>query len=162
IAVEPVLSWKSRVVYFKVVTPGHPVSYGSTWQSDHPVRVVTVPVGYGDGYFRALSNTAQVIIRGTRYPVVGPSAMDKTRATSEGTPPTTARRSCCWAETGTRASRARTSPGGRGRSPTRSSPTSTRASPASTSREVDPHRLDLGVAVEADRPHLAPEARLLE
>ena len=77
IAVRPALSWKSRVVYFKVVTPGHPVSYGSTWQADHPVRVVTVPVGYGDGYFRALSNVAMVMIRGKKYPVVGRVCMDQ-------------------------------------------------------------------------------------
>ena len=77
VGVRPVLSWKSRVVYFKVVPPGHPVSYGSTWQSDHPVRLVTVPVGYGDGYFRALSNRAEVIIRGVRYPVVGRVCMDQ-------------------------------------------------------------------------------------
>jgi alanine racemase len=77
IAVQPAMSWKSRVVYFKVVTPGHPVSYGSTWQTDHPVRVVTVPVGYGDGYFRALSNVARVIIRGKTYPVVGRVCMDQ-------------------------------------------------------------------------------------
>jgi alanine racemase len=77
IEVRPALAWKSRVVYFKVVQPGHPVSYGSTWQSDHPVRIVTVPVGYGDGYFRALSNTAHVIIRGQRYPVVGRVCMDQ-------------------------------------------------------------------------------------
>jgi alanine racemase len=77
IAVRPVLAWKSRVVYFKVVTPGHPVSYGSTWQTDHPVRVVTVPVGYGDGYFRALSNVAKVMIRGNKYPVVGRVCMDQ-------------------------------------------------------------------------------------
>ena len=74
---RPALAWKSRVVYFKVVTPGHPVSYGSTWQSDHPVRMVTVPVGYGDGYFRALSNIARVIIRGKKYPVVGRVCMDQ-------------------------------------------------------------------------------------
>jgi alanine racemase len=77
IEVRPALAWKSRVVYFKVVQPGHPVSYGSTWQSDHPVRVVTVPVGYGDGYFRALSNVAHVLIRGKRYPVVGRVCMDQ-------------------------------------------------------------------------------------
>jgi alanine racemase len=77
IAVRPALAWRSRVVYFKVVTPGHPVSYGSTWQSDHPVRVVTVPVGYGDGYFRALSNVASVLIRGRKYPVVGRVCMDQ-------------------------------------------------------------------------------------
>jgi alanine racemase len=77
IPVRPALSWKSRVVYFKVVKPGHPVSYGSTWQSDHMVRVVTVPVGYGDGYFRALSNNSEVIIRGKAYPVVGRICMDQ-------------------------------------------------------------------------------------
>ena len=77
IAVRPALSWKSRVVYFKVVKPDHPVSYGSTWQTDHQARVVTIPVGYGDGYFRALSNVAQVMIRGKRYPVVGRVCMDQ-------------------------------------------------------------------------------------
>ena len=75
--VKPALTWKSRVVYFKVVKPGHPVSYGSTWQSDHPVRVVTVPVGYGDGYFRAMSNRADVILGGKRYPQVGTICMDQ-------------------------------------------------------------------------------------
>jgi len=77
IDVRPALSWKSRVVYFKVVQPGHPVSYGSTWQSDHSVRVVTVPVGYGDGYFRSMSGRAEVIIRGKRYPIVGRVCMDQ-------------------------------------------------------------------------------------
>ncbi|HSG16936.1 MAG TPA: alanine racemase [Anaerolineae bacterium] len=77
VPVRPALSWKSRVVYFKVVKPGHPVSYGSTWQSDHMVRVVTVPVGYGDGYFRSLSNRSAVIIRGNRYPVIGRVCMDQ-------------------------------------------------------------------------------------
>lgn len=75
--VHPALSWKSSVVYFKVVRPNHPISYGSTWQSDHPVRVVTVPLGYGDGYFRAMSGRAEVIIRGKRYPVVGRVTMDQ-------------------------------------------------------------------------------------
>ncbi|MBN1666450.1 MAG: alanine racemase, partial [Anaerolineales bacterium] len=77
IAVQPALSWKSRVVYFKVIQPGHPVGYGSTWQSDHLVRAVTVPVGYGDGYFRAMSDQAQVLIRGKKYPVVGRISMDQ-------------------------------------------------------------------------------------
>lgn len=77
VPVRPALSWKSHVVYFKVVQPGHAVSYGGTWQSDHMVRVVTIPVGYGDGYFRSLSNRSQVIIRGKRYPVVGRVCMDQ-------------------------------------------------------------------------------------
>ncbi len=77
VAVRPALTWKSRVVYFKVVLPDHPVSYGSTWRSDRMTRVVTIPVGYGDGYFRSLSNRAEVIIRGRRYPVVGRICMDQ-------------------------------------------------------------------------------------
>jgi alanine racemase len=77
ISVRPALSWKSQVVYFKVIQPGHPVGYGSTWQSDHMVRAVTVPVGYGDGYFRSMSGKAQLIIRGKKYPVVGRIAMDQ-------------------------------------------------------------------------------------
>jgi alanine racemase len=75
--VLPALRWTSRVVYFKVVKPGHPVSYGSIWESDHMVRMVTVPVGYGDGYFRSMSGKAEVIIREKRYPVVGRICMDQ-------------------------------------------------------------------------------------
>jgi alanine racemase len=77
VAVKPVLSWKSRVVYFKVVTPGHPVGYGSQWQTDKNTRAVTIPVGYGDGYFRSMSHKAHVVIRGKRYPVVGLISMDQ-------------------------------------------------------------------------------------
>ncbi len=77
VAVQPALTWRSRVVYFKVIQPGHPVSYGWTWQSDRMTRAVTVPVGYGDGYFRAMSAKAQVIIRGKRYPVIGRICMDQ-------------------------------------------------------------------------------------
>ena len=77
IEVKPALSWRSRVVYFKIVEPGSPVSYGSTWRSDHRVRVVTVPVGYGDGYFRAMSNKAEVILRGQRHRQVGLVCMDQ-------------------------------------------------------------------------------------
>jgi alanine racemase len=77
VLVRPALAWKSHVVYFKVIQPGHPVGYGSTWQSDHPVRAVTVPVGYGDGYFRSMSGKAQVILHGKKYPVVGRISMDQ-------------------------------------------------------------------------------------
>jgi alanine racemase len=73
----PALSWRSHVAYFKVVQAQQPISYGSTWISSEQTRVVTVPVGYGDGYFRALSNGAEVIIHGNRYPVVGRVCMDQ-------------------------------------------------------------------------------------
>jgi alanine racemase len=77
VEIEPALTWKSLVVYFKVIKPGHPVGYGSKWQSDHNVRAVTVPVGYGDGYFRSMSSKAEVLIRGKRYQVVGAISMDQ-------------------------------------------------------------------------------------
>jgi alanine racemase len=70
--VRPALAWKSHVVYFKVIQPGNPVGYGSTWTPEHMVRAVTVPVGYGDGYFRAMSNRAEVILRGKKLPGRGP------------------------------------------------------------------------------------------
>ena len=74
---RPALRWMSRVVYFKVLEPGSGVSYGSTWAPDHRTRVVTVPVGYGDGYFRALSSRSHVVLRGRRHPVVGRVCMDQ-------------------------------------------------------------------------------------
>lgn len=77
VPVRPALTWKSRVVYFKVVQAGNPVSYGSTWAPKQMTRVVTVPVGYGDGYFRAMSGHAHVLVRGHRYPVVGRICMDQ-------------------------------------------------------------------------------------
>jgi alanine racemase len=77
VEIKPALAWKSRVVYFKVVRPGHAVSYGSTWQTDHNARIVTVPVGYGDGFFRSMSNRAKVIIRSKKYPQVGTICMDQ-------------------------------------------------------------------------------------
>jgi alanine racemase len=77
VKVKPALSWKSRVVYFKVVKSGHAVSYGSTWHSDHDVRLVTIPIGYGDGYFRSMSNRAQVILHGKKYSQVGSICMDQ-------------------------------------------------------------------------------------
>ena len=75
--VAPALTWKSRVVYFKVVEAGNPVSYGSTWAPSDWTRMVTLPVGYGDGYPRALSGKSEVLIRGHRYPVRGRVCMDQ-------------------------------------------------------------------------------------
>lgn len=77
VEVKPALAWKSRVVYFKVVKAGHPVSYGSTWQSERDTRIVTVPVGYGDGFFRSMSNRAKVIVRANKYPQIGNICMDQ-------------------------------------------------------------------------------------
>ncbi|MEZ4238656.1 MAG: alanine racemase [Myxococcota bacterium] len=77
VPVAPAMTWTSRVVYFKVVEAGNPVSYGSTWAPDRQTRLVTVPVGYGDGYPRALSNRSEVLLGGRRYPVRGRVCMDQ-------------------------------------------------------------------------------------
>lgn len=77
IEVKPALSWKSLVVYFKVIKEGSSVSYGMKWQATHDVRAVTVPLGYGDGYLRSMSHKAEVMINGNRYPVVGVISMDQ-------------------------------------------------------------------------------------
>jgi len=75
--VAPALRWKSRVAYSKVTLPGHPVSYGSLWQSEVETRIVTVPCGYADGYFRRMTNKAQVLVKGRSYPQVGRICMDQ-------------------------------------------------------------------------------------
>ncbi len=77
VAVEPALSLVSRVVYFKVVEAGHTVSYGGTWAPRADTRVVTVPIGYGDGYPRALSSRGSVLLHGRDYPIVGRVCMDQ-------------------------------------------------------------------------------------
>jgi alanine racemase len=74
---RPALSLVSQVVYFKVVRGGHPVSYGATWSSQGDTRVVTVPIGYGDGWPRALSSRGEVLIGGARHPIAGRICMDQ-------------------------------------------------------------------------------------
>lgn len=74
---KPVLQLKSQVVYFKVVKKGAGVSYGHLWTAPQDTRMVTVPLGYGDGFLRSLSNRAHAIIRGKRHPIVGAICMDQ-------------------------------------------------------------------------------------
>ena len=77
VELAPALSWKSRVAYSKMTRPGHPVSYGSLWQPESETRIVTIPCGYADGYFRRMTNQAQAIINGRKYPQVGRICMDQ-------------------------------------------------------------------------------------
>jgi alanine racemase len=77
IKVEPALSWKSLVVYFKVIKKESTVGYGMKWRAEKNIRAVTIPVGYGDGYFRSMSHKAEVIINKKRYPVIGTISMDQ-------------------------------------------------------------------------------------
>lgn len=77
IAIRPALSLRSRISFVKLVEANSSLSYGWTWRSDHRVRIATVPLGYGDGYSRRLSNKAHVLIRGKRYPIAGRVCMDQ-------------------------------------------------------------------------------------
>jgi alanine racemase len=71
------MTWKCRVSLVKVVGPGTPLSYGCTFIAPRAMRVATLTAGYGDGYLRAGSNRARVIIRGRRCPVLGRITMDQ-------------------------------------------------------------------------------------
>ncbi|MBV8661446.1 MAG: alanine racemase [Candidatus Dependentiae bacterium] len=75
--IKPVLSLYARIVYFKVVLQGASVSYGLTWKSEQNTRVITLPVGYGDGYPRALSNKGYVLMKGKKYTLIGNICMDQ-------------------------------------------------------------------------------------
>lgn len=77
VQLKPVLSLYARIVYFKVVEQGSAVSYGLTWQAKTDSRVITLPIGYGDGYPRSLSNKGFVLMQGKKYPIVGNICMDQ-------------------------------------------------------------------------------------
>jgi alanine racemase len=77
IDLRPVLSWKTRVVFLKTVRRGTPLSYGWTWRARRRSRIATLPVGYADGYRRDLSGRGEVLIKGSRCPVVGRVTMDQ-------------------------------------------------------------------------------------
>jgi alanine racemase len=73
---EPALSLHSYVADVKQLAPGESVGYGRSWTASAETRVAVLPIGYGDGYRRGLSNAADVVIRGRRFPVVGTVSMD--------------------------------------------------------------------------------------
>jgi alanine racemase len=72
---EPVLSWRSRVAQAKVLEPGQSTGYGRRFVAEEPTRIGLVPVGYADGFRRGLTGT-DVLVAGTRRPVVGTVSMD--------------------------------------------------------------------------------------
>ncbi len=74
---KPALSLYSHIVYIKEIPTGAAVSYGGTFVAEHPMRIATIPVGYGDGYPRGLSNCGEVLIHGKRAPILGRVCMDQ-------------------------------------------------------------------------------------
>ncbi len=76
--VRPVMELTTKIVFMKRVKAGTPISYGMTYVCPRDTVIATIPVGYGDGYSRLLSNRASVGIRNERYPVAGRVCMDHT------------------------------------------------------------------------------------
>lgn len=74
---KPAMELKSRVVYLKTLEAGKAIGYGGTYVTKKKAEIATVPVGYGDGYPRALSNKGSVLIRGVRCKIVGRICMDQ-------------------------------------------------------------------------------------
>ena len=74
---QPVMSLKSHISYVKDLEEGRKVSYGGTYITPQMQRIATVPVGYGDGYARSLSNKGYVLVRGQKAPICGRICMDQ-------------------------------------------------------------------------------------
>jgi alanine racemase len=73
---EPALSLESYVASVKRFEPGQGAGYGQTWRAERPTWVGVLPIGYGDGWRRGLSNNARVLVRGRAHQLVGTISMD--------------------------------------------------------------------------------------
>ncbi|BDF33997.1 alanine racemase [Lachnospiraceae bacterium] len=77
VPLKPAMELISHVAHVKWVEAGTPVSYGGTYITDRKTRIATIPVGYGDGYPRSLSNKGYVLIHGKKAPILGRICMDQ-------------------------------------------------------------------------------------
>lgn len=75
--VKPVMELKTQISFIKKVPKGTSISYGRTYTTTDETYIATLPIGYGDGYSRLLSNRAHVFIAGERYPLAGRVCMDQ-------------------------------------------------------------------------------------
>jgi len=73
---HPVLTWKTKVVQIKWLPEGSYVGYGCSYRTTRRTLLGVLPVGYADGYDRALGNRAHVLVRGRRAPVIGRICMN--------------------------------------------------------------------------------------
>ena len=74
---KPAFSLHSHIVYLKKLEAGSEISYGGTFVTNRPTTVATIPVGYGDGYPRTLSNVGYVLVHGRKAPILGKICMDQ-------------------------------------------------------------------------------------
>jgi alanine racemase len=77
IRLRPVMRLKSRIAFLKDVFPGRRIGYGGTFEIKKNTTIATIPIGYGDGLNRRLSNSGYVLIGGHRVPIVGMVCMDQ-------------------------------------------------------------------------------------
>jgi len=77
---RPALSLKAQVAYIKEVPKGTMISYGSTFTTPATTRIITIPLGYADGYSRLLSSRGEILVGGKRAPIVGRVCMDQCMA----------------------------------------------------------------------------------
>jgi alanine racemase len=84
---QPVMSFKTKVLQVKELAIGCGISYGHTFVTSRPSRIAALPVGYADGYLRKLSNRAEVLINGKRAPVCGRVCMNATLVDVTDLPP---------------------------------------------------------------------------
>jgi alanine racemase len=76
LALDPALSWRTRIVAEHEVPAGDSVGYGRSWYAKRPSRIATLPIGYAEGLPRSASGAAAVLVRGQRVPLVGRVCMD--------------------------------------------------------------------------------------
>jgi alanine racemase len=77
IPLRPALTLKTEICFLKKVPPGRSISYCRSYVTYRDTVVATIPIGYGDGYSRLLSNRGEVLVRGQRAPIVGNVTMDQ-------------------------------------------------------------------------------------
>jgi alanine racemase len=75
---RPTMRVRSEIISLRALRPGASVGYGATFRAARESRIATIPVGYGDGLSRALSNRGHVLVRGRRAPIAGAVSMDLT------------------------------------------------------------------------------------
>lgn len=76
--IKPILSFKTRIVAINKIKKGESISYGCTYTAERDMVVAVIPVGYGDGYKRIMSNKGHVLISGQKAPITGRICMDMT------------------------------------------------------------------------------------
>lgn len=77
VALKPALALKTKICFVQDLQPGEGVSYGLTYKAPRRLKTATLPIGYGDGYSRLLSNKGEVLVSGRRVKLIGNICMDQ-------------------------------------------------------------------------------------